>query len=85
MRPYPLRNLAEWPQRLAPRHPEAQNQLRGGGAQIHRGGSTSAPLWRLTFPLHSRRETWGHPGPLGRKGRLDPGASPAPKEPLVTP
>lgn len=31
------------------------------------------------------RETWGHPGPLGRKGRLDPGASPAPKEPLVTP
>lgn len=31
------------------------------------------------------RETWGHPGPLGRKGRLDPGASPGPKDPLGTP
>jgi len=30
------------------------------------------------------RGTWDHRDPLGRKDHLDPGASPAPKEPLGT-
>lgn len=41
-------------------------------------------VFRAWKAERASRGTWDHRDPLGRKDHLDPGASPAPKEPLGT-